>query len=163
MFWLMCWYTSQPTFMAQIFILIFILTWPVVQCLQIQWWNHPTLLIFLSRTNVGLCRVRRADGEANCLEHLEICPFHPVAQTGAKHLKKSASKFWLITHFQDHNVYRFRTKCPDKLMKNKQEKKIVKSPNLLFLPFWSLGMDSYNKANRHGLCGCASKLLAVNT
>lgn len=46
MIWLMGSFTFQPTFVAQIFALIFILLCPVSQYLQIQLWNHPALINF---------------------------------------------------------------------------------------------------------------------
>lgn len=78
MFWLMSSFDSRPIFVAQIFVHIFILMCPVPQCLQILLWNHSTLFIFFRRINVGLCRPRRADRDAKCLDHVEMCPFHPI-------------------------------------------------------------------------------------
>lgn len=106
--------------MAQVFALTFILICPVSQCLQLLLSNHPTLLILLSRINVGLCRPTGAARDAKCLEHLENCPFQPVARSQTLR-KKLTSIFWLGTHLPDHNIHRFRTKFLDSLTKKKKK------------------------------------------
>lgn len=166
--------------MAQIFALIFILICPVSQCLQLLLSNHPTLFIFLSRINVGLCRPTWADRDAKCLEHLENCLFQPVARSQTLR-KKLTSSFWLGTHLQDHNSHRFRTKYFDSLTQknpqktNKKAQYKKKHENLTNktknensthqraqYPAECNKNKSYSSTNIHGLYSHVSNQLAAN-